>query len=118
MDELVQEPDRRGRLEDLKRERHVGDAGHAGQEALEDRIRGVAARVVGFLLFQRRGQVGDLVAVDDALTRGHTFFSGMILDVEPRAVVHHLPEAGEIRLAVRSTWNGSRRRLYARLGPR
>src|SRR6185436_12507528 len=104
--ELVEDVDLVLRLQDLKRKRHVGDARDARQVALRFRIRGRAVRVVLLLLRQRLRPVRDLVPLDNPLACGHAERRAVILDV-PGGGARHLPEAGDVRLAVR----GLRRRV-------
>ena len=58
-----------GRLQNLKRVRHVGGARHAGQVALGFGIELQTVRVICFLDFAAAGQVGDFVAFDHADVR-------------------------------------------------
>ncbi len=52
------------------------------------------------LLLERRGQIGDLVAFDDARARRRILAGRVRLEVEVRGA-GGLPDAGEIRLAAR-----------------
>ena len=102
---LVEHRDVGRRLHDLKRVGHVGDARDARLVAFRLGVRGAAVRVVLLFLRQRLGRVRNLVALDDSLPGGNAERGGVILDV-PGGGVEHLPDAGEVRLAV----GGSRNR--------
>src|SRR5262249_42187414 len=56
-------------------------------------------RVVLLFLLKRRRRVRDLVAFDDALSRGNAEPCAVILNIPCRGI-EHLPEAGDVRLTV------------------
>src|SRR5690349_8484787 len=69
--EFIRDEDRVGALKDLKGIRHVGRARNTGHEALDFRIALEPVLAVFFLLRRRPRMIRDLIAVDDALARGH-----------------------------------------------
>src|SRR4051794_35843438 len=83
-------------LEDLERLGVVDAARRAERPALEARIGGRARFEVALLLLERRRQIRNLVALDDAGAGGRILAGGMRLEVEVRRA-GRLPDAGEIR---------------------
>src|SRR5262249_19334022 len=99
VDVLEEKRDLLGALRNLKRVRHVHDAGDARQPALRVRIGGVPVLEVLLLLGQRLRSIGDLVALDDASPGRHALVADVVLYV-PVSSSHGLPDAREIRLAI------------------
>src|SRR5690242_17482181 len=69
-------------LEDLERLGVVDAARRAERPALKARIRSRARFKVALLLLERRREIGNLVALDDAWARWRVLASGMRLEVE------------------------------------
>src|SRR5205085_11488258 len=83
------------------------DPRDTGQITLRLGIGGRAVREVLALARERFRLVGDLVTVDDAEAGGDVLACRVILDVEVGGV-HHLPDAAQVRLAVRGSRYGLR----------
>ena len=88
-----------GGLEDLVRIFHVHDARHAGQEALRQRVGGLAVLVVGESFGLELWFVRNFRAIEYASTGRHPVACGMIAEVVGGAAVGE-PDSLKIRAAL------------------
>ena len=114
---LVEDVDLVRLLHDLERERHEGDARHAGEETSRFRIERRALLRVLPLLRERFRFVRNLVAGHHAAAGGHAKARAVIQKI-PRGGIEHLPDALNIRLTVGQLRRRVRRRVRRRLRAR
>ena len=106
---LVNDGDLVGLLDDLKRIRHVGDAGNSRKIALAFRVERRALFEVHLLLRERRRLIGDGAPFHHATPGGYAEARAVVFEV-PRGRVEDLPDALQVRMPV----PGARRRVGCR----
>src|SRR5262245_36266593 len=105
--EFVRHRDQLGALNDLERERHIGGSWNAGHVTGRlGRICALTPLVVRFLLSESSGLIWNYAALNHTLPRRHTQRRVVILKV-PRGRIQYLPDAVQIRLAVRRARNAA-----------
>ena len=92
---LVEDVDLVRLLDDLKRIRHVGDARHAGEQALGVGIERRATRVVLLLLLECPGLIRNVIPFDHASAGRHAESRIVILNI-PRGRVQDLPDSLQV----------------------